>query len=98
MNRIKELIHTLEGLGLTQGEYSPQTDSLWTELRRLVDDEPNELYTVEDGWSELYSGTQFKYREPTFEMISIIDITQALSKMCRYGGHTHTFYSVAEHS
>jgi hypothetical protein len=35
---------------------------------------------------------------PTQAMISIDDIATSLSKICRFGGHTSAFYSVAQHS
>lgn len=55
------------------------------------------LYQVEDGWLETYTGLQFRFNEPTADMISIDDIAHALSLLCRYNGHVKRFYSVAEH-
>ena len=56
------------------------------------------LYQVEDGWIELRSGQKFHFRSPDPALIDIEDIAAALSKLCRYNGHTREFYSVAEHS
>jgi 5'-deoxynucleotidase YfbR-like HD superfamily hydrolase len=36
--------------------------------------------------------------DPRPEDIHIGDIAHALSNLCRFAGHAHTFYSVAEHS
>lgn len=36
--------------------------------------------------------------DPRVEDISITDIARALSQVCRFGGHTDQFYSVAQHS
>jgi hypothetical protein len=36
--------------------------------------------------------------DPMARDINIYDIAHALSQICRYGGHTPVFYSVAEHS
>jgi hypothetical protein len=36
--------------------------------------------------------------DPTPESISVDDIAGALSRICRFGGHTREFYSVAQHS
>jgi hypothetical protein len=47
---------------------------------------------------QLASGRAFYPLDPRPEEIFIEDIAAALSKLCRYGGHCHTFYSVAEHS
>lgn len=46
---------------------------------------------------QLASGRAFWPLDPRPEEIHIEDIAAALSKLCRYGGHCHTFYSVAEH-
>lgn len=45
-----------------------------------------------------YSGKKFYAMDPTPDDIDITDIAHALSHLCRFGGHTPTFYSVAEHS
>lgn len=44
------------------------------------------------------SRCQFWPLSPNIEDIRIEDIAHALSNICRYGGHTRQFYSVAEHS
>lgn len=49
-------------------------------------------------WIQTHSGRQFFPLDPRPEDIDIRDIAHALSHLCRYGGHTHEFYSVAEHS
>lgn len=45
-----------------------------------------------------YSGLYMDVFNPTPEMIAIEDIAHALSNLCRFGGHTPYFYSVAQHS
>lgn len=47
---------------------------------------------------ETYSGREFWFMDPSEDDISIEDIAAALSKICRFTGHTKKFYSVAEHS
>lgn len=44
------------------------------------------------------SGVLFDVFEPKSELVNIEDIGHALSHLCRYGGHTPKFYSVAQHS
>lgn len=44
------------------------------------------------------NGQVFKFNEPSPDDISLEDVAQALSKICRFTGHTKEFYSVAEHS
>lgn len=51
----------------------------------------------EGAWMQTYSGRQFWPLDPRPEDIDLDDIAHALSRICRYGGHVHGFYSVAEH-
>lgn len=44
------------------------------------------------------TGKLIKITDPKTTDIDIRDISQALSKICRFGGHANTFYSVAQHS
>lgn len=39
----------------------------------------------------------FNYENPSFEGFSVEGLSLALSKLCRFTGHTRRFYSVAEH-
>lgn len=48
-------------------------------------------------WIETASGREFWPLDPRPEEIHIEDIATALSKLCRFGGHCKSFYSVAEH-
>jgi hypothetical protein len=48
-------------------------------------------------WMQTYTGRQFFPLDPRPEDIDPLDIAHALSLICRYGGHTKRFYSVAEH-
>ena len=50
-----------------------------------------------DNWIQTYSGRQFWPLEPRAEDVVVEDIAHALSLLCRYGGHSRVFYSVAEH-
>lgn len=49
-------------------------------------------------WIQTYTGRQFYPLDPASWDVDIVDIAQALSLKCRYGGHTDHFYSVAQHS
>lgn len=46
---------------------------------------------------ETYTGRFYDYDDPQPEQIAIEDIAHSLSQVSRFGGHTATFYSVAEH-
>lgn len=47
---------------------------------------------------QTYTGGRFQPLAPRAIDIHILDIAHALSQLCRFSGHTATFYSVAEHS
>lgn len=49
-------------------------------------------------WIQLSAGKQFWVTDPQPDVIDIKDIARALSRIPRFGGHTHEFYSVAQHS
>lgn len=44
-----------------------------------------------------HSGKSFDLARPEPHMVDIIDIAEALSKLCRFTGHTRAHYSVAQH-
>ena len=48
-------------------------------------------------WMQTYTGAQFWPLDPRADEVRFEDIAAALSKLCRYGGQTIRFYSVAEH-
>jgi len=48
-------------------------------------------------WMQTFTGRQFFPLDPRAEDVDPTDIAHALSLICRYGGHTARFYSVAEH-
>lgn len=49
-------------------------------------------------WMQTFTGKAFYPLDPKASDVCIEDIAHALSMMCRYGGHSVRFYSVAEHS
>lgn len=49
-------------------------------------------------WIQTFTGRQFFPLNPRFEDIQLPDIAHALSNLCRFGGHSDFFYSVAQHS
>lgn len=51
-----------------------------------------------DVFMETYSGRKFHVLSPSPSDIDIHDIARGLAMQCRFGGHVHQFYSVAEHS
>jgi hypothetical protein len=48
-------------------------------------------------WIQTWTGKQFRPLDPSPGSIDIRDIAHALSLLCRFNGHCHQFYSVAEH-
>lgn len=45
-----------------------------------------------------FTGRKFDLANPRAEDVCLEDIAHALSQLCRFGGHTREFYSVAQHS
>lgn len=62
---------------------------------QIVEGKVENLYTKD--CIRTYTGIYMNIFEPTPEMICIEDIAHALSNQCRFGGHLHKFYSVAQH-
>lgn len=48
-------------------------------------------------WFVSHSGECFNVRAPRADQIHLADIAHHLSQVCRFGGATREFYSVAEH-
>lgn len=48
-------------------------------------------------WIETYTGRNFWPLAPRVKDLDIEDIAHSLSNLCRYTGHTVSFYSVAQH-
>ncbi len=49
-------------------------------------------------WIQTWTGKAFRPLDPEPGSIDVRDIAHALSLLCRFNGHCHEFYSVAEHS
>jgi len=49
-------------------------------------------------WITTFSGKKIYPLNPSSDEICIEDIAHALSNICRFTGHTKSFYSVAQHS
>jgi 5'-deoxynucleotidase YfbR-like HD superfamily hydrolase len=52
----------------------------------------------EDPWHQSFSGKVIDLLRPTVDDILLVDISHSLSNICRFGGATIKFYSVAQHS
>ena len=48
-------------------------------------------------WMQTFSGAKFWPLAPRSNEVHGVDIAHALAHVCRYGGHSLRFYSVAEH-
>lgn len=56
------------------------------------------VHQTNDGYFNTVSGNKISIHDPQIEMINVEDISHALSNLCRFGGHSSNFYSVAQHS
>ncbi len=55
------------------------------------------MSNVTHEWITTYTGKKFEPLHPSPYGVDIVDIAHALSQICRFGGHTKEFYSVAQH-
>ncbi len=55
------------------------------------------ILDYKDGICDGYTG-QINFKQPELSIFSIDDIACGLSKICRFGGQIHDFYTVAQHS
>lgn len=53
---------------------------------------------IRPGWIQTYTGKFIYPDDPDPDLICIEDIAQGLAKICRWGGQSGQFYSVAQHS
>ncbi len=56
------------------------------------------IHNCNEGTITTISGKKIDFQNLNPDSIDILDIAHALSKICRFGGHTNRFYSVAQHS
>jgi hypothetical protein len=56
------------------------------------------VHACNSGKFNTASGKIIDLKNPSEDSICIDDIANALSKICRFGGNTNQFYSVAQHS
>ncbi len=52
----------------------------------------------EDNYIRTYTGRRFWPLDPVSDDVCLEDIAHALAQLCRFTGHSRTFYSVAQHS
>jgi len=53
--------------------------------------------TDRGNWFQTYTGIAFYHQDPRPAEICFEDIAHALARECRFNGHVHRFYSVAQH-
>ncbi len=66
--------------------------------RYRAEEIPENAAVINDTWIRTYTGARVHIMKPEPSEIRIKDIAHALAHQCRFGGHTHEFYSVAQHS
>jgi hypothetical protein len=57
-----------------------------------------EVHAAAYGWIRTVSGEKVTPFDLDWRHVNIVDISHSLARICRFGGHTYGFLSVAEHS
>ena len=57
----------------------------------------NDDSTRRGAWIQTFTGQKFWPLDPRHEDVNVLDLAHQLSNVCRYGGATREFYSVAQH-
>lgn len=68
----------------------------WLTLKKFIDQHRPREHSGD--WMQTFSGGRFYPLAPKADDIHLDDIAKALSRICRFAGHTERFYSVAQHS
>lgn len=63
-----------------------------------IERKDNQEWYEKNPYITTFTGKKFYFLAPTPDMVDLEDIAHALSNLCRFGGHTKKFYSVAQHS
>jgi len=84
--------------GIDDFEYYKIMDICLVERCLLCDSMGKMECDAHGGYIKTYSGFDLFPEHPDPKSICIEDIANALSKICRWGGHISEFYSVAQHS
>jgi len=74
-------------------EYREQVVANFTE-----DKVNDDLAAINNAWIYTYTGKELHPLSASPDQICIRDIAHALSRMCRFNGHTDLHYSIAQHS
>ncbi len=76
-------------------EYYCWQPSDWPEIEATLE---RDSAWMDHDWMQIASGGTFHPTNPDPTEVKIEDIAHALGNICRFGGHTSEFYSVAQHS
>lgn len=93
-DRVREHLHDEEASNLIEACLAYDDARNQVVISDLVARETGKRHA----WVQTFSGRQFYPTSPRPENIVFKDIAHSLSNVCRFNGHSRTFYSVAQHS